>query len=326
MKRRQLLIALGAGAFAAPFTSLAQQQGKVWRVGFISTRAGMDLNEEFFRQSMRELGYVEGQNMVFEWRFSAGKAERYPEFAAEFVRLKVDCIVANGTNASIAAKLATHTIPIVMGGNNDDPVRRGLVASLARPGGNVTGFINMANELAGKRLELLKEILPKLSRVAILSDRNSLPSADQVKETEGAARTLGVQLQTLDVGDANALENAFQAAVKGRAQALIVVAAGFINSHLIRITNLAVKTRLPTIYSNAQSALAGGLMSYSSVAAENWRGAATYVDRILKGAKPADLPVQQPTKFEFIINMKAAKQIGLTIPRNVLARADKVIE
>ena len=324
--RRKLVIALGAGALAGPIASFAQQQGKVWRVGFISTRAERNENDKVFLVGMRELEYVEGQNIVIEWRFGKGNTDRYREFAAELVRLKVDCIVANGVDAALQAKLATNTIPIVMVSANEDPVRRGLVASLARPGGNVTGLTVMGPDLAGKRLQILKEILPKASRMAILWDRNSLPSTSHVKETEAAARVLGVQLQSLDVGNAEALENAFQAAGKGRAQGLIVVSTGFMSSHQARITNLAAKARLPAIYTGSQYILNGGLMSYAADSVEQFRGAAKYVGKILKGAKPADLPVQQPTKFEFIINLKAAKQIGLTIPPNVLARADKLIE
>jgi putative tryptophan/tyrosine transport system substrate-binding protein len=325
-KRRKLVIALGASALVFPLSSIAQPQAKVWRIGFISTRSGMDSNEEAFRQGLRELGYVEGQNVVIEWRFGKGNTDLFREFAAELVRLKMDCIATSGIDATLAVKLVTQTIPVVMGGANDDPVRRGLVASLARPGGNVTGFVGIGWELAGKRLELLKEMVPKASRVAILWDPNSLPGVNHVKETEGAARVLGMQLQSLDVRDADALENAFQAAGKGRAQALTVVATGFLNSHQARITNLAAKARLPAIYSQAQFTRVGGLMSYGSDQSEQWRGVATYVDRILKGAKPADLPVQQPKKFELIINLKAARQIGLTVPPKLLARADNVIE
>lgn len=324
--RRKLLIALSAGALTVPLASFAQQQGKIWRIGYISTRAGIDANEEAFRQRLRELGYVEGQNIVIEWRFAKGEADLFPEIAVELIRLKVDCINANGIDATVAARQATKTIPIVMVGAADDPVRHGLVASLARPGGNVTGFINISSELSGKRLQLLKETLPKASRVAILSDSGSRPAAAHVRETEFAARALGVQLQSLKVRNPEDLENAFRAAGKGRAQALIVVQTGLVNSHRARIVNLAVKTRLPVMYTDSSFVLAGGLMSYGPDGPEQHRRAATYVDRILKGAKPADLPVEQPTKFEFVINLKAAKQIGLTIPPNVLARADKVIQ
>ncbi len=325
--RRKLLVALGASALVAPFTSFAQQQGKVWRIGFLSTRAGIESQEEALRQGLRELGYVEGQNLVIEWRFTKGKADLLAEFAAELVRLKLDCIITTGTSATRAAKQATITIPIVMANAEDDPVRHGLVASLARPGGNVTGFISISSELAGKRLELLKETLPKASRVALLWSAGSLSATGHVKETAVAARVLGVQLQSLEVvRDPEALENAFRAAGKGRSQALIVVMTGFMNSHRARIVNLAVKTRLPVMYTNLPIVLAGGLMSYAADSPDQYRRSAAYVDKILKGAKPTDLPVQQPTKFEFIINLKAAKQIGLTIPRNVLARADRVIE
>lgn len=275
---------------------------------------------------MRELGYIEGQNIVIEWRVGKGDTERYREISAEFVRLKLDCMVTWGLAPSLATKLATSTIPIVMVGVNDDPVRRGLVASLSRPGGNVTGFIVMGPDLAGRRLQLLKEILPKASRMAILWDRGGLASTSHVKEAEAAARVLGVQLQSLEVGDAKDLESAFQAAAKGGALALLVVATGLLNSHQARIANLAAKARLPAIYTSSQFIPVGGLMSYAADGVEQFRGAATYFDRILKGAKPADLPVQQPTKFELVVSLKAAKQIGLTIPRSVLVQADKVIE
>ena len=292
----------------------------------MSARPESGANEEVFRQGLRELGYVEGQNIAVEWRYSAGKVDLNPGIAAELVRLKVDCIVAMGVDAALQAKLATQTIPIVMVSVNDDPVRRGLVTSLARPGGNVTGFIVLGPELSGIRLQALKEILPKATRMAVIWDRNSLASVSHVKEAEVAARALGVQLQSLDVGNAEALENAFQAAGKGRAQALLMVTNGFLNSLPVRIANLAAKARLPAIYTSSQFPPAGGLMSYAADGEEQFRGAANYVGRILKGAKPAELPVQQPTKFEFIINMKAAKQLGLTIPPGVVARATKVIE
>lgn len=322
--RRKIILALGATALASPLSSLAQT--KVWRIGFISARGESGANEEVFRQGLREFGYVEGQNIAIEWRFSAGKVDRYPEFAAELVRLKVDCMVTHGLGASLAAKLATPVIPIVMVNVNDDPVRRGLIGSLARPGGNVTGFVVLGPELAGKRLQLLKEMLPNASRMAILWDRNAPASVGHVKEAEAAARVLGVQLQSLDVGDEKGLEHAFQAVGKGRAQALVVVGTGFFNTHSARIANLAAKARLPAIGTGSQFMLAGGLMSYAADAVEQFRGAATYVDKILKGAKPADLPVQQPTKFEFLINLKAAQTLGIKIPGSVLVQATKVIK
>jgi putative ABC transport system substrate-binding protein len=324
--RRKLVIALGAGALAAPFGSFAQQQGKVWRIGFVTIRAESGPNEEIFRQGLRDAGFVEGQNIAIEWRFGAGNPDRYREIAAEFVRLKADCIVAWGTDPSLAARLATQTIPIVMVNAADDPVRRGLVASLARPGGNVTGFVSLNSELGGKRLRLLKEILPTASRMAIIWDRNSVPNLSDVKASEAAAQAMGVQLQSLDVTDADTLEKAFLSAVKGRAQALLIPANGFFPSLPKRIVDLAAKARLPAIYSSSQLTLAGGLMSYTSDYGEQFRGAAGYVGRILKGEKPADLPVQQPTKFEFLINLKTAKGLGITIPNSVLVQVTKVIE
>jgi len=325
--RRKFIIAGGAGLclLAAPMASIAQQQGKVWRVGYLSRRAG-EARDKVFLTSLRELGYVEGQNIVIEWRFAKGKADLLPELAADLVRLKVDCIVANGTIASHAAKKATSTIPIVMGNSDDDPVRQGLVASLARPGGNITGFSNISADLAGKRLQLLKETLPKASRVAMIWDPDSRPAMGYVRETEVAARALGVQLQSLEVRDPEELENAFRAAGKGSAEALIVVGTGVLANDPARIVNLAIKARLPAIYNGPSWTLAGGLMSYGSNSADQYRHVATYVDKILKGVKPSDLPIEQPMKFELVINLKAAKQIGLTIPPNMLARADKVIE
>ena len=324
--RRRLLFALGAGALAAPLRLFAQPQGKVWRVGYMSVLAERGPNEEIFRQGLRDAGFDEGQNIAIEWRFSAGKQDLYREIAAEFVRLKVDCMVTWGIDATTAAKLATPTIPIVMVRAGDDPVRRGLVASLAHPGGNITGFVTLREELAGKRLQLLKEILPTATRMAIIWDRNSSISVSDVKASEAAARAMSVQLQSLDVADANALENAFQAAIKGRAQALLIPAFGIMQSLTKRIVNLAAKARLPAIYGFTPFTLAGGLMSYSADSGEQFRGAAGYVGRILKGEKPADLPVQQPTKFEFLINLKTAKALGITIPQSVLVQATTVIE
>jgi putative ABC transport system substrate-binding protein len=304
----------------------AQQPGKVYRIGYLANPAGIGSNEEILRQSLRELGYIEGKNLFIEWRFSKGKLDRHPELAAELVRLKVDCIIAIGVTPTRIAREATSTIPIVMGNADDDPVRHGLVVSLARPGGNVTGFTNVGSGLAGKRLELIKEVLPKLSRAAILWDPKGQGGVGHARETEIAAPTLGVQLQRLEVRAPQDLENVFQAAVKERAGALIIVTSGLMNSHRPRIVNLAIKTRLPAMYSNPDFVGVGGLMSYAADPFERLRGVAAYVDKILKGTKPADLPVQQPTKFELVINLKTAKQIGLNIPSNVLARADPVIK
>jgi putative tryptophan/tyrosine transport system substrate-binding protein len=325
--RRKLLVALGTGTLAAAFSSLAQQQGKVWRIGYLSPRAGIKSAEEAFLQGLRSLGYVDGQNIVIEWRFANGNADRLPGLAAELVRLNVDCILAGGANSALAAKRATSTIPIVMGNTDDDPVLLGLVASLARPGGNVTGFINMGAKLAGKRLELLKETLPRASRVAMLWDPNSRPAAGHVRETKSAAHALGVTLQSLEVRKPDDSEHAFLVAGEMRAEALIVVATGSVNVDPARVVNLALKARLPAIYTLSRYVLDyGGLMSYAEEAYVTWRNAASYVDRILKGARPADLPVVQPTKFELLINLKTAKQIGVTIPESVLQRADGVIE
>lgn len=272
------------------------------------------------------LGYIEGQDAFIEWRFANGKTSLFPKFAAELVRLNVDAIVGQGVGATGAAKKAINTIPIVMSNADDDPVRLGLIDSLARPGGNVTGFISISSEIAGKRLELLKEIVPKATRFAVLSRPRSqgTAAASHVRETETAAHALGIKLEALETRNREELESAFQTARKVSDALIIVAVAGMINDR-DQILDLAVKTRLPVMYTNPESVLAGGLTSYAADLPALAQGAANYVDRIFKGAKPADLPVQQPTKFEFIINLKAAKQIGLTIPPNVLARADRVI-
>jgi putative ABC transport system substrate-binding protein len=302
----------------------AQQSTKVYRIGYLSPRFGIEPREEAFQKALRDLGYIEGQNIIIEWRFTEGKRERQGALAAELVRLKVDCIVTAGTALTHAAKQATKTIPIVMGNVGDDPVQQGFVASFARPGGNITGFTNMGVDLAGKRLELVKEAFPKVSRVAILWDPTNPALRAYFKETEVAARAMGVQLQNLElrVAENKDIETAFRATTKGRAEALIVVAA---TTQRARILRLVEKSRLPAMYTDAGHVLVGGLMSYAADIPEQFRRVAIYVDKILKGTKPADLPVEQPTKFELIINLKAAKQIGVTIPPNVLARADKVI-
>jgi putative ABC transport system substrate-binding protein len=325
--RRKLVIALGACALGTPFHSFSQQPGKVWHLGVLASSIGYQAAEDAFRRRLRELGYVEGKNLVIEWRILKGEGpNRLSELAAELVRLKVDCIIANGIVTSRAAMQATSTIPIVMANGGDDPARLGMVASLARPGGNMTGFISLSTELSGKRLELLKETLPRVSNVAVLWDPNTNGGPVTFKETAIAGNKLGIQLHPLQARDPEGMEQAFEAAGKARAQALIVVAAGVMNSYRARIAELAIKSRLPVMYTDIEFIHAGGLMSYGADRSEQWRHAADYVDKILKGAKPADLPVQQPMKFEMIVNLKAAKQIGLTIPPNVLARADKVIK
>ena len=274
---------------------------------------------------MRELGYVEDKNIVIEWRFGERKEDRLPALAAELVRLKVDVIVTGGPISTRRAKEATVSIPIVMA-QDTDPVGSGFVASLARPGGNITGLATLAPEISGKRLELLKEVVPRLSRVVVLGSSTEPANAQSLKETELAAGALGVKLQHVNVLAPKDIETAFRAASKGRADAVLVLASSVANSQRTQIAELAVKNRLPAVYYQTEFVEDGGFMSYGVSFTDLFRRAATYVDKILKGAKPADLPVEQPIKFEFIINLKAAKQIGLTIPPNVLVRADKVIK
>jgi putative ABC transport system substrate-binding protein len=326
VSKRVVCFGLWAMLVAFCVSAEAQPPAKIYRVGYISPRNEIGRNEDAFRKRMHELGYIDGKNLNIDWRLASGKQALFPELAAELVRLNVDTIVGQGVDATAAAKKATNTIPIVMSNADDDPVRLGLIASLARPGGNVTGFISISSEIAGKRLELLKETLPKATRFAILSRPRSqgTAAASHVRETEVAARALGIKLEPLEARGREDLENAFQAARKVADAVIVVAVAGMINDR-DRILDLAVKTRLPVMYTNPEPVLGGGLMSYAADLPALARGAATYLDRIFKGTKPADLPVQQPSKFEFIINLKAAKQIGLTIPPNVLARADRVI-
>jgi len=310
---------------AVPLAEAQQQAGKVPRIGYLSPVVLSDLySREAFEQGLRGLGYVIGKNILIEYRYSEGKVERLPELAEELVRLKVDVFVTIGTPAAQAAKTATTTIPIVMG-LTSDPVGAGLVASLARPGGNVTGLSTVSLDLSGKRLELLKETIPKVSRIAVLYDPNDPAKIVEFKETEVAARPLGVQLQSLEVRSLDEFEAAFKGAIRAKVGSVLVLPTGLSNSHRKRIAELAAKNRLPTMWATSQLMDAGGLMSYGPDYGDLYRRAATYVDKILKGRKPAELPVEQPTKFEFIINLKTAKQIGLTIPPNVLARADRVI-
>jgi putative ABC transport system substrate-binding protein len=281
---------------------------------------------EAFRQGLRDLGYIEGKNIVIEYRGAEGKPDRISSLVAELVQLRVDVLVSGNFAVARAAKQATETIPIVMV-TNQDPVATGLVDSLARPGKNITGFSTLQRELSGKRLELLKEVVPGISRVGVLRDADGSVSAMGFKEYEAAAHVLKLQLQSLEVKRPNPdLEGAFQAATKGRASALITVTNTLLFRYQKRIADLAIKNRLPSMYEGGTWVETGGLMSYSTNDLEVFRRVATYVDKILKGARPDDLPVQQPTKFELVINLKTAKQIGLTIPPNVLARADKVIK
>jgi len=304
----------------------AQQAKKVPRIGYLAFRASASPGEKAFLQGLQDLGYVEGKTIVIEWRWTTGKPELLADLAAELVRLKVDVLVAAPTPAVQAAKNATSTIPIVMA-FAADPVRTGFVASLARPGGNITGVSGIMPELAGKRLELLRELFPKLSRLAFLAYGGDPAHGLFVKDAQGAAQSFGMQFQSLVIASPDEIEGAFSAMVRERAGALVVQPL-FVGSlgQGRRIADLAVQNRLPTVSDLGTFADAGGLISYGPDVVALYRRAATYVDKILKGTKPADLPIEQPTKFEFVINLKTAKQIGLTVPQSVLFRADKVIK
>lgn len=322
-----VLLAISALLLELWLPAEAQQATKIPRIGFLAATkpAAVAARVAAFRQGLRELGYVEGKNIVVEYRYAEGNADREGELAAELVRLKVDVIVTTGPTVTRAAKEATVTISIVMS-QDGDPVASGFVASLARPGGNITGLSNLSPELSGKRLEFLKEIVPKLSRVAVIGSSIEPNNAQILKETQLAAGALKVKVQYLDVRSSNDIETAFQAAAKGRADGAVLLGSVVFNAHRKQIVSLAVKNRLPATYTRPEYVEEGGLMTYGPSINNLFRRAAIYVDRILKGAKPADLPVEQPTKFELIINLKAAKQIGLTISPSVLARADRVIK
>jgi len=326
---------LGIFAIALTFAfggavALAQQPKKVLRIGYLSNTdpANESARAEAIRLALRELGYIEGQNIATEYRYAEGKSDRQPELAAELVRLKVDIIVVSGGITTIqATKNATKTIPIIMSGRGIDPVEAGLVESLARPGGNVTGITNLTRELGGKRLELLKEAVPKLARVAFLYESANPGSLRELKEVlPVAAHALKLTIQPWEVRSAEGFEKVFAALNKERPDGLYVSPGPLINVSRKRIAGFALKSRLPSMYYRREFVDAGGLVSYGADEAESYRRVATYVDKILKGAKPADLPIEQPTMFELVINLKTAKQIGLTIPPNVLARADKVIK
>jgi putative ABC transport system substrate-binding protein len=327
MRKIVISFALAALFYALCAIADAQQPTKVPRIGYLS---GTSLStspdrREAFRQGLRELGYVEGKNIVVEYRHADGKFDRLPALAAELVRLKVDVILTSGPQATRPAKGASSTIPIVMA-QDPDPVGNGFVASLARPGGNITGLATFAPELSGKQLEVLKETVPKLSRVAVFGTSTNPGNAQNLREVELAAKAFGLKLQYLDVLSPKDIETEFRAASNGRADAVLMLPGPVLNLQRAQIADLAAKNRLAAIYPQPEYMEAGGLMYYGANTPDLFRRAATYVDKILKGAKPADLPVEQPTKFEFIINLKAAKQIGLTIPPNVLARADRVIK
>jgi putative ABC transport system substrate-binding protein len=305
-----------------------QQPKKIFRIGFLATTGvgGGRENLLSLRQGLRELGYVEGQNITIESRFSEGKIDRLPALATELVRLKVDVIVTQSTPAALAAKNATKTIPIIISGGTTDPVATGLVPSLARPGGNITGVTIMNEELVGKRLELLKETSPKISRVGVLWNSDNQGAAVVFKQTQSAAQELNLPLQSVVVPTVNDLQAAFDTLTKSGVNGLVLLASVPITDHLRLIADLAIKHRLPATFDRIDFVEAGGLMSYGADVPDMSRRTATYVDKILKGANPGDLPVERPTKFELVINLKTAKQIGLTIPQKVLARTARVIK
>jgi putative ABC transport system substrate-binding protein len=325
VSKRIFSFALCAVLFALCSSADAQQPKKVPRIGWLGAARTSSSRIEAFRQGLHELGYAEGKNIVIEYRYAEGKLDRLPAFAADLVRLKVDVIVAGSPQATRSAKQATSTIPIVMA-FDDDPVGSGFVASLARPGGNITGLSTLFPEMSGKQLELLKEIVPKLSRVAILGNATQPGNPQALREINVDADGLGVQIQYLEVRGPKDIETAFGEASKEHADAVLVLSTTILYFNRKQVSNLALKSRLPTIYGRPEYVDDGGLVYYGPSYTDLYRRAAVYVDKILKGAKPADLPVEQPKKFEFIVNLKAAKQIGLTIPPNVLARADRVIK
>ncbi len=327
--RRTFLCGLTLGTLSAPFAANAQQAANIPRIGFLSPSSLSDPRTprflEAFRQGLRELGYAEGQNIAIEYRWAEGKWDQLPGLAAELVRVKVDVIVTYTTPATQAAKQATGTIPIVVAAVID-PVVAGLVVSLAHPGGNITGLSQMVPELVGKQLEVLKEVAPKISRVALLSNPANPAHALALRDVKVAARSLGVQLQLLEARGPSEIESAFAAMTTERAGAVIVLVDSMLIDHRTRIADLAARRRLPTVSATIETAEAGGLMAYGPSVRDMFRRAAAYVDKLLKGAKPADLPIQQPTRFELVINLKTAKALGLTIPQSILLRADQVIE
>ena len=326
MRKNMIGVALSAVLFALCASAQAQQPKKVRRIGYLSVLSPSSDSARFeaFLRGLRALGYIEGQSMIIEFRYAEGKLARLPDLAGQLARAKVDVIVVGGSTAIRAMKNATKVIPIVMA-HGSDPVALGYVASLARPGGNITGLTHMAPELGSKRLELLKEMIAGLSRVAVLTDPGTGGHGPQIRELELAAPTLGLQLRAVEVRAPNELEKAFSAMTAGRAGAFISLQQPTLDRLRARIVDLAAKYRLPAVYPNSEYVETGGLISYATDIVAMFQRTASYVDKILKGTNPADIPVEQPTKFELVINLKTAKQIGLTIPPNVLARADKVI-
>jgi putative ABC transport system substrate-binding protein len=319
------LVILALGILAAPLAAGAQPPAKIPRVGYLSLRSKPSNLDEAFLQGLREVGYVEGRTIALESRFAEGRPERFPALVADLVRSNVDVIVAGTTEAIQAAQAATRTIPIVMAVSGD-PVGAGFVAGLARPGGNITGLSSVAPELAGKRLQLLREAGPRLSRAAVLRYRPSPIHAALWSELQEPAQVLGLALHPLEVGTSSGFEGAFAAMRQKRVGALLLLPEAFFTLHRKRITDLAAKNRMPAMYDQKAFVDEGGLMSYGPNIADMFRRAATFVDKILKGAKPADLPVEQPTRFELVVNLKAAKALGLTIPPSILIRADQVIQ
>jgi len=323
--RRNLLLALGAGALTAPLASFAQNQPKVWQIGFLVADSASTRLYDSFRQGMRDLGYVEGKTSVIRWRSADGKYERLPGLAEELVRLKVDVIVAGTTLSVQAAKKATTSVPIVMVAI-PDPIGEGFAASLSRPGGNITGLSTIVTEASAKHVELLRVVIPNLSRVAVLINPSNPSDSLILEQINGAAFSSGVKVLPVEAGTAAEIEAGFSAMTRARAEAVIVAADSFFDVQRDQIARLAVKNRLPTIYSNREPTEAGGLMSYGQDLTDQYRRAAAYVDKILKGAKPSDLPVEQPLVLELVVNRKTAKALGLALPRELLLRADKLIE
>jgi putative ABC transport system substrate-binding protein len=323
MDRRAFVGTLAGGLLAAPLAAEAQPAGKVWRIGLISVTHRR--TEDVFFQRLRELGYVEGQNLVVERRYSEGRAERFPELAAALARLNVDMIIVTTTPAALAVKNATKTIPIVQP-NSIDPVGAGLVASLARPGGNVTGMTTQAPEVVGKRLQLLVQSIPHVSTVAVVWNAANPANARSWREARDAARVLGINVQSREVRGPSDFERVFAEMARERPDALLFIGDQLTLQHGQQTVDFATHKRIPSMFDGAQLVTAGGLMSYGADEVDQWRRSAVLVDKILKGAKPADLPVEEPTKFELVINLKTAKALGLTIPPSLLARADHVIE
>ena len=327
MKRREFITLLGGAAAVWPIVARAQKPAKVWRVGMLDTTAATlnAANVDAFRKAMHQLGYIEGQNLILEYRSGDGHIERFPHLAAELVRLNVDIIVTRGTPAALAAKSATATIPIVMAAIGE-PVETRMVASLARPGGNVTGLSAFVTELTGKRVEIIRELIPQVSRIALVDNMANRSVPAQWDETKRAALALGIQSQLYDVRTAEDIERAFSSAIAQQVNALSVGNDSVVIANRVRVAELSAKHRLPTIYATREFVEVGGLLSYAAHYPDLYRRAAAYVDRIFKGTNPADLPVEQPTKFELVVNLKTARTLGLEVPPSLLARADEVMD